>query len=298
MLGAELQEIPRNRPIVLRNLTCPYCGCELNEEFTKEHVIGKRFVPVGTLYQDWNLIVRACKPCNGRKSDLEDDISAITMHHDAFGNSPSPEAAVEADRKKAKSRSRRTGKPVGESAESMTLRTQLGNSVTMTFTFTAPPQIESDRAFELARLQMMAFFYFLTYSEQTSRGQFWRGTFVPLIEARKSDWGNSIHLSFMNAVVMWEPRLLVSTAKDHFSAAIRRHPTHRLWSWAVEWNKSYRVIGFFGEESAVREAVEQIPRLQITSIAEEGTWWVRHRTDTSLKEGEDKLFHWCAERDT
>ena len=293
MLSAELREMPRNRPIVLRNLTCPYCGCELNDEsFTKEHVLGRRFVPVGTLYQDWNLILRACRPCNGRKSDLEDDISVITMYHDAFGNSPSSEAAAEVERKKVKSRSRRTGKPVGESAERMTLRAQLGAAAGMTFTFTGPPQVDSDRVFELARLQMMGFFYFLTYSEGASRGHFWVGKFAPLMEAQKSDWGNPVHLSFMNTVVSWEPRILVCSAKDHFVAVIRKHPTQNLWSWALEWNKSYRVVGYFGEEAYAQEAIAALPRLEATSIAEGATRWIRYRTETPLKEDDDSLFHW------
>ncbi len=295
MRSAELTEMPRKRPVVLRNLTCPYCGCELDKESsTKEHVVGRRFVPVGTLYQDWNLILRACMLCNGRKSDLEDDISVITMHHDAFGNSPSPEAAAEVERKKTKSYSRRTGKPVGESVESMKLHASLCEVATMTFAFTGPPQVESDRAFELARLQMMGFFYFLTYNEETSRGHFWLGKFAPLLEARKSDWGNSTHRAFMNTVLTWEPRILVSTAKHHYAAAIRKHPTQNLWSWAVEWNRSYRVVGFFGEESPAQAAIAQLPQLRARSIAEGETRWFRYRTDTPLKEEDDSLFHWAA----
>jgi len=296
MLSAELQEMPRNRPVVLRNLTCPYCGCELDKaSSTKEHVIGRRFVPVGTLYQDWNLILCACKTCNVRKSDLEDDISVITMHHDAFGNSPSSEAVAEVERKKSKSRSRRTGKSVGESIESMTLQTKFGSSASMTFTFTGPPQVQSDRVFELAHLQMMGFFYFLTYKEERSRGYFWLGKFAPVLEARKSDWGNPTHLAFMRTVLAWEPRILVSTAKGHYAAAIRKHPTQNLWSWAVEWNKSFRVVGYFGEESSAREAIAQLPLLEGRSIVEGETRWVRYRKETPLTEAEDRLFHWTAE---
>ena len=34
----------------LRNLTCPYCGVAIDAKTaTKEHVVGRRFVPKGTL---------------------------------------------------------------------------------------------------------------------------------------------------------------------------------------------------------------------------------------------------------
>ena len=42
-------------------------------------MIGRRFVPKGKLNNQWNLIVRVCIKCNNKKSDLEDDISAISM---------------------------------------------------------------------------------------------------------------------------------------------------------------------------------------------------------------------------
>jgi hypothetical protein len=69
----------------LDNVTCPYCGTALTSKTrTKEHVIGRRFVPVGSLDREWNLILQACGPCNRHKADLEDDISvgaeAILTH--------------------------------------------------------------------------------------------------------------------------------------------------------------------------------------------------------------------------
>ena len=90
--------------------------------------------------------------------------------------------------------------------------------------------------------------------------------------------------------------LYFSTAKDHFSATIRKHPSFDLWSWAVEWNKSYRIVGFFGQEIPAREALAALPSLEITSIAESETRWVRYRVDTPLKAEEDMLFFWqCAD---
>src|SRR5689334_12269149 len=69
---------PSNRP--LNNITCPYCGIDLvQQNAIKEHVVGRRFVPKGKLAHSWNLILQACRQCNEKKSDLEDDISAISL---------------------------------------------------------------------------------------------------------------------------------------------------------------------------------------------------------------------------
>lgn len=134
----------------------------------------------------------------------------------------------------------------------------------MTFDMTGPPQIAPARAFESARLQMMAFFYFLTYDQARARGHYWQGDFYPLLEARREDWGNVVHRSFMAAVVDWEPRLLVNTANAHFAAAIHRHPDAACWSWAVEWNKSYRLVGLFGELAPAKQLADSISRLNVT----------------------------------
>ena len=80
-------QAPSNRAIVLRNLTCPYCGDRFDPETSaaKEHVIGRRFVPRGCFAGQWNLILNACERCNRNKGDLEDDISIITMMPDVTG---------------------------------------------------------------------------------------------------------------------------------------------------------------------------------------------------------------------
>jgi hypothetical protein len=306
--------MPRNHATVLKNLTCVYCGNNLTKQTqTKEHVIGRRFVPKGTLNQEWNLILFACQPCNVRKSGLEDDISAITMHADARGRSPSAMAEVEANRKKTKSRSQRTGRPVGESSESVELQVpvELMSSISIdrhqvpgelkgstTIGLTGPPQIESKRAYELARLQIMGFFYFLTFNENSFRGGYWPGTFLPIIEAYRADWGNLKHRAFMTVVLNWEPRIVVTTAQDHYQIAIRKHPTASLWSWAVEWNKNYRVVGFFGDTELALRVASNLPSLDMTPITKESGRSLRYRLETTLNVEDDVLFNWPEQSQT
>lgn len=110
MPGERLVRLDARSAIVLNNITCVYCNTLLDEaESTKEHTIGRRFVPKGTLARSWNLIVRACGECNGRKSDLEDDLSAVSMHPDSAGDHARDDEILvsEATRKAAKSSSRR-----------------------------------------------------------------------------------------------------------------------------------------------------------------------------------------------
>ena len=82
----ELDSLPIHVPIRFRNTTCPYCAANLAEvERTREHVVGRRFVPRGKHDKQWNLLLFACRKCNNKKSELEDDISAISMQPDSFG---------------------------------------------------------------------------------------------------------------------------------------------------------------------------------------------------------------------
>src|SRR5438309_1023751 len=72
---------PINRAKVLRNIQCVYCGCAFGEQKpTADHVIARNLVPSGSFEaNDWNLIVNACASCNNLKSDLENEISAVTL---------------------------------------------------------------------------------------------------------------------------------------------------------------------------------------------------------------------------
>ena len=177
----ELKELPPNRPIKLDNLTCVYCSTELsNVKSNEEHVIARRFVPKGKIENQWNLIVLTCEVCNNKKSDLEEDISAITMQPDLNGlHVVHDEDLVTDSIRKSRSSSRRTGKTVLDSKEELTLNAPFfgGN---IAFGLESPPQIDPERAFELARFHITAFFYWLTYDKTTKIGRFWKGFYFPI----------------------------------------------------------------------------------------------------------------------
>jgi hypothetical protein len=268
MLTNSLNRLPANRAIRLDNRSCPYCGTPSETLSTRDHVIGRRFVPKGSLNGDWNLIVRACDPCNGRKSDLEDDISAITMQPNALGRFATEDAFLkeESERKAADSISRRTKKTVAESVESLSIHFPVQPGVRFSFTGRASPQIDEMRAFQLARLQTMAFFYFVTHNRDTKLGGFWPGSFYPLCAVHRSDWGNPLLMAFTGSVENWEPRFIGVSAKGYYKVAIRRHPNAVAWSSALEWNQSYRVVGFFGDWEPVQSLVDNFPSLATTAV--------------------------------
>lgn len=281
----------RGRPF--QNVTCPYCNAQLSERTkTKEHVVGRRFVPVGSLENNWNLILWACQKCNRHKADLEDDIAAISMHFHTAGlpNMSDSRAQAEAARRGAKSGSRKTGKAVAASGVEFKGSAQLGAHAELTFNFSGPPQFDDERVYELARLQMMAFFYFLTYDKANEVGHFWTGGFYPVHGTIKTDWGNPIHRSFMKQCHDWDYRLVLDTAEGYYRAVIRRHPTDECWSWAVEWNDCYRLVGYFGSLDAARRLFSELPPLDVKSIFEAPNMWLRQRIEQPLTEEDDTLF--------
>ena len=295
-----LKDLPSDRVIRLLNLSCPYCGVELTKEITdREHVIARRFVPKGKLHASWNLIVNACKQCNGIKADLENDISAITMQPDALGRFgfADPAAEVVSVRKANKSISRLTKKPVVDSYVQAKLKMPMGQHASLTLGFVAPPKLDDNRAFDLARLQLTAFFYWMTYQIEEKRGYWWPGAFHPITQMPRTDWGNPLALAFADAVVSWEPRVYGSTAEGFYKVAIRKHPEADCWSWAMEWNHNSRLIGFFGDSQESQNISKHFPKLGMHTNLEPSAATIRYRGEVPLCETEDdKLFRWDVNR--
>jgi hypothetical protein len=243
--------LPNNKTTKLPNITCVYCGGEhtADNPLTDEHVVGRKFVPKGSLATGWSLIVRACEHCNNEKSDLENDISAIKLLPD-LGTSHDRAALAELAQRKAEgARSRRTGKPVANSYEEQTVEGTLMSAIDVRFGFTAPPQIAPERVMRLARFHLQAFFYFVTYDESARSGRFFNDLGW-VNHARRSDWGNALQRGFADFVSSWHFCVQAIGTEENFKIAIRRDPFGAdLCSFALEWNKSLRSIGFLGDRA-------------------------------------------------
>ena len=293
----ELASFRMSAPTVLDNVSCLYCSTDLAlSTRTKEHVVGRRFVPKGKLQRSWNLIGYACAHCNNVKSRLEDECAAISMQPDIYGKFAFDDETLraEAARKAANSYSTRTRRPIGQSKERIAFDTRHPSGVGLSFSFVASPQVSADTIFELCRFQICAFFYMLTFDDTQRRGRFWQGVFMAIEHVKRSDWGNARIRSFARAVKTWEPRLLTTDliADGFYKIAIRKHPDEDCWSWALEWNHSVRCVGLFGDEGrcdAVESSLEKnVMQLAIDSPDRK----LAYRLDIALSESEDELFQY------
>lgn len=300
-----MRTLDPSRTIRLNNTTCPYCGITHTESRrTEEHVIGRRFVPKGSLQGQWNLILWACSSCNGRKAQLEDDISAISLQPDAAGRyadagGPRDDRLRrEALRKGRRSVSRRTARPVGASAERLRFSVPIGQYATLKGDFTSPPQVDDERVAELALLHCRAFFYWVTYDDRRSAGRTWCGAFRLVNATLRTDWGSSLMRSFMETVHAWEPRVMGLGAEDQFGVAIRKHPTHACWSWAVEWNRNLRAIGFFGDDAVADSMARSLGWVPPAFISRGPNHLLAFRLEFALPPEDDLMFDWvpAAER--
>ena len=279
--------------IVQRNLYCTYCAAPLAQlkGGEQEHVIGRRFVPKGSLSGQWNLIVQSCPQCNDYKADLEDDISAITLQPDAWGRFPNEDAQVRAEAiRKARTRNRRTQRRVSEPTPPLVIKSNFGPAE-FTFTLRSPAQADESRLLELARLQLVAFFSMLTYNEEARRGGFWPGEYAPVIAVRRADWGNP-RIQWINQISAdWDYRLHAIGANEFYKIWIRRREDGpAVWAWAIEWNKNFRLAGFFGDTGALQQLFGDMPDLPMTSVADGPDCGLSFRTEIALEPCDDSLF--------
>lgn len=290
-------ELTHNQPTRLRNARCAYCNADFsrNDEPQKEHVIGRLFVPKGSHDRQWNLHLNSCHECNQRKSNLENDISAITMISQLSVGAEDEILLSEASRK-SRTKSNRTGKPVADSAETFRSEHAFGNAK-MSFSFSAPPQVENDRMFALARYQLAGFFFMITYKKDKEMGVLWPGHYLPMGVVRRQDWGNKTKASFSQATKDWSLRFAAGTSSGYYCALIKKHPAHELWSWALEWNQNFRLFGFFGDKELAKKIVSDfaVPKREGPFSGPDGSTFFA-TTEIALDEDQDVFFHVDEER--
>jgi hypothetical protein len=283
-----------NQPARLQNLVCAYCGEPLTEESrNEEHVIGRRFVPRGKTHLSWNVILWVCRPCNVTKSRLEDDISAITMQPDGFGrfSVDDPVLREEARRKASRSFSERTKKPVATSSETIAVELPAPAGISASISMTSPPQVENSRLWELSHYHLRGFFSFLSYDAETKRIGTWYGQVHPVICSRRTDWGNSLHTSFMQQVADWQPQLVADgLAGGYFKVAVRKHPDKHVWSWALEWNQNFRLIGYLGNDEDVDPEFDRLDKVTVRQMSQADGSVIRLRGEVELGPDQDRMF--------
>lgn len=295
-----MRELSPKSRVRLDNTKCAYCHKPFSKELPAEdeHVIGRRFVPKGSLAAQWNLIVRSCRPCNERKCSLENEVSAITMRPGPVGREPADQRRIAEANRKATARSTRTGNSVGESNEDVQIQGNLMPSVQFSANFVSGPQLDTKRSADLAYLQVSALFYLITYDEEARIGSPIPLGFAPINDAMWPDWGNARFRGFQELISSWTWRVHAVGADGYFKAIIRRHPDESiaLWAWALEWNRGYRTVGFFGDRDATQAEFNRLPPLKKMLIErgvdpDKGPFMTYAREEEPLAPADDMLFN-------
>jgi len=195
----------------------------------------------------------------------------------------------EAIRKGAKSKSKKTDRHVNKSQESERINVSRFG-INFTFNLSSPPQIDIERSAKLAMYHIRAFYYFITYNDVKQIGYFWEGTFMVIVQATRSDWGNPILIEFMNKTINKSHILKSINADGFFKVIIRKHKNQICWSWALEWNHNYRLAGFFGDQKYISELIKEFPKLEYNLIENSPKKIIRQRKQVKLKVEDDKLF--------
>ncbi|MBO9710823.1 MAG: hypothetical protein J7521_21690 [Caulobacter sp.] len=273
------------------NRHCLYCsrlvgeGSEIASD--REHLIARRLVPPDSFSDPlaFNFLFRACVECNAEKAFVEEHVSALTM---IYSPGRRDEARVEeaARRKAANSFDpRHPGKPVGQ----LRHRTEVNMGGIFKFGLVSGPQLDPRKVDLLAYRQIQGFFSLATSLDpRTTEGtrllpgeHFGLHGFYP-----HQDWGNQ-HLVEIAARTRSLPSIAeVVTANGYFRCAMRRAGPTQPWFWALEWNKSLRLVGWIGEASSPPPWFQDLPDLGWFSQGPQ----FRAREEIPLGDRPDLLF--------
>ncbi|WP_121207437.1 hypothetical protein [Pseudomonas aeruginosa] len=273
------------------NRFCLYCGAVVGGEAdgpsNKEHLIGRSFVPLGSMGSDaFNFLFRACVPCNTRKALAERHLSSTTLLNGP-GRQLDPLAAAAAARKAVSDfHPNKPGVAMGDAHEAFSVASKLG-SMSLDLGFNAPVQANDNLVRELALRHIQGLFSLLTTRDfrEASTLRLLLPMQVQLLGAYpRSDWGNPQLLEVARRAEDWPCHAQIVSASGYFKATMRRHDT-RGWFWALEWNKYLRVVGAIAKaDMALLDALPD----PLWHPLSEGQG--RYRLETPLAEEDDTLF--------
>ena len=236
-----------NRDPSRSNQHCLYCGSHVGTDSAiasdEEHLVGRNFVPKGTMENAFNFSFRACRPCNARKAELERHVSSITLL-----NSPSVAsdgiARRAAERKAVGDTHPETRAKMGEAITRQTVEFELGPAK-ISFELSGPSPAAKDFIPALAAYYVQALFALVTTPENRTTENV---RLLPLNQLQvfgsypHLDWGNPQLSEIAGRAASWPCRAAIHTAGGFFRSCFRRHKSAG-WFWALEWNKSLRVVG-------------------------------------------------------
>lgn len=247
------------------NQHCLYCGAFVGAgstvESNEEHLIGRKFVPKGTMENAFNFSFRTCRPCNAEKARLEGHVSSVTLL-----GSPSVDvdenARRSAERKAVGDTHPETGMKMGEAIERQAVEYKFGPA-TFTFGMIGRSPAAKDSVPLLASFHIQALFSLITKAGNDASGEV---RLLPLNQFHvfnsypHTDWGNPQLVEITQRAASWPCKVVIRSGDGHFLACLRRSDKQG-WFWALEWNKSLRIVGGINFEDETTPLFENLPIL-------------------------------------
>ena len=280
------------------NRCCLYCGRSLIDgslPSDKEHLIGCDFVPNKAFAtgQEFNFIFRACRECNAEKGEMERHVSAVTMF--ASPARATHSAVNESAQRKADGDYHPVKKKLVRDAWSELSVESKAPGFSLSIGMLAPPQLVPEYVHGLAFRHIQGLFSLVTTKDPRGANEGIR--LLPPAHFRlmgyyaHGDWGNPQLVEVGRRVRDWPMPVVIHTAGGCFRAVMRRQEGERgEWFWALEWNKSLRVVGGLTDRNQP-VVFDGLPELD-WKWADPAT---RFRPERRLVEGEDTLFPWPGE---
>lgn len=277
------------------NQRCPYCHRFVGEgspiPSNREHLIGTAFVPKGTLGGDaFNFIFRACTDCNAEKSIAEGHVSATTLWNSPAAADDPTLAALATRKATGDFHPTERGKRVKDAATTHSTEYHFAGA-TFTFTMIAPPQLARNDVLLTTCRHVQGLFYLLTNATplDDATNRLLSPQEIHLLGYYSSrDWGNAWLREVQERAAAWPCYATIHTAQGFFRAIMRASDRDEEgWFWALEWNKSVRVVGAISNPDEVPVLFRDLPALN-WEVLPNGT--ERRRLETPIVEADDKLF--------
>jgi hypothetical protein len=274
------------------NQYCLYCHrpvCTGDVVSNKEHLIGRSFIPDGSLSDGaFNFIFRACVECNTEKAELERHISSVSLFT-SLGRVDENLSALAKRKASTDFHPIQKGKLVKDASTEQSIELARGN-LRINFGLVGPPQLDPSYVKLLAFRHIQGFFSLITSEDPTvaegtrllMEDHWWFGGSYP-----HSDWGNVRIKEMAQRVKTWETPLNIETANGFFKIVIRCAPsTNGPWFWALEWNKSWRVFGGIFDIHNFPTEFSNLPIPERMQVAQGRTIYKNVR----IEDYEDNLF--------
>jgi len=288
-----------NRAQSKSNQYCLYCGQLVGDGSTrksnKEHLIGRDFVPTGEFGggDSFNFIFRACKECNDEKSAVERHISSVTLFNSP-ARASSPTHNELAERKASKDyHPSKKGTLIKNSGDQFNIAGTFGPA-NISFGVSGPPQANPDYIKFLAFRHIQGFFSLITSQNPlTVEGTSLLSSkfFFHHSSCSYADWGNPQLVEIMKRARDIPCYANITTANGFFRAIMRRSRDELgEWFWALEWNKSLRIVGAIAQPEILPNIFRDLPDFKWTDLGMQDGAKTRMREEIPLRPEHDLLF--------